>query len=265
MNPAARPQGIRRALAAGALVSGAGVALGARHRRLGALVAIGGMGVAWATVRPSNPLLGPVASRGRRERPAAALALAVAPTRDTPAVLDALGEAGARATFFVVGEYARNRPDMVRRIHRDGHDLASAGLAARPIAFRGPYGVARDLRATEEIVADALGDDLLTRLFLAPDGIRGVATWVGARHAGYRMVSWSRAVWPAADDGAAAIAHRAVGGMEPGAVVAIGPSARNAAATSALATAVGDICRGARGRGLELVGIGDLLHEPSAD
>ncbi len=259
-NPAARAQGVRRAIAAGALASGLAAGLSTRHRRLGALVAIGGMGVAWATVRPSNPLLGSVASRGSRERAAAALAIAVAPGPDTPAVLDALARAGARATFFIAGERARSRPAMVRRIRDDGHDLASAGLATRPIALRGPAGVARDLRATEEIVAEALGDDVLLRLFMAPDGIRGAGTWLGARHAGYRMVSWSRAVWPAADDGAAAIAHRAVGGMEPGAVVAIGPPAPGGATTSA--AAITAICDGARGRGLELVGVDDLLREP---
>ncbi len=261
-NPAARPQGVRRAIAAGALASGAAAGLSIRHRRLGALVAIGGLGVAWATVRPSNPLLGSVASRGRRERAATALAIAVAPGPDTPAVLDALARAGARATFFIAGERARSRPDMVRRIRDDGHDLASAGLVTRPIALRGPAGVARDLRATEEIVAEALGDDVLLRLFMAPDGIRGLGTWVGARHAGYRMVSWSRAAWPTAHDGAAAIAHRAVGGMEPGAVIAIGPPAPGGATTSAAAMTA--ICDGARSRGLELVGVDDLLRKPRA-
>src|SRR5262249_8836543 len=40
-------------------------------------------------------------------------------------LLDRLGEAKARATFFVVGQVARHNPGLIRAIHRAGHEVAS--------------------------------------------------------------------------------------------------------------------------------------------
>jgi len=45
--------------------------------------------------------------------------------RATHELLDILGEAGARSTFFVLGWVARRYPALVRRIVDDGHELAS--------------------------------------------------------------------------------------------------------------------------------------------
>jgi peptidoglycan/xylan/chitin deacetylase (PgdA/CDA1 family) len=45
--------------------------------------------------------------------------------RNTHELLDLVGEAGARSTFFVLGWVARRYPALVRRIVDDGHELAS--------------------------------------------------------------------------------------------------------------------------------------------
>jgi peptidoglycan-N-acetylglucosamine deacetylase len=47
--------------------------------------------------------------------------------RWTPAVLDVLRERGLRATFFVIGENARRRPDLVQRIRAEGHEIGCHG------------------------------------------------------------------------------------------------------------------------------------------
>ena len=41
----------------------------------------------------------------------------------TPAVAQALGRAGVRATFFVVGERAADHPDLVRDLLAAGHEV----------------------------------------------------------------------------------------------------------------------------------------------
>ena len=47
------------------------------------------------------------------------------PSRWTPAVVDLLGEHGARATFFLIGQRVRERPHDVRRIVEAGHEIGS--------------------------------------------------------------------------------------------------------------------------------------------
>ena len=49
----------------------------------------------------------------------------------TPEVLDALGEAGAKATFFVLGKHVLEHPELTRRILADGHEIALHGMSHR--------------------------------------------------------------------------------------------------------------------------------------
>lgn len=48
-------------------------------------------------------------------------------------VLDLLGDYDVTATFFVVGEVARNHPELVARIADAGHEIASHGDTHRPL------------------------------------------------------------------------------------------------------------------------------------
>jgi peptidoglycan/xylan/chitin deacetylase (PgdA/CDA1 family) len=50
------------------------------------------------------------------------------PSAWTPAVLDLLREHEARATFFVIGARVRERPDDLRRIVAEGHEVGSHTL-----------------------------------------------------------------------------------------------------------------------------------------
>ncbi|MDH3228705.1 MAG: polysaccharide deacetylase family protein [Alphaproteobacteria bacterium] len=43
----------------------------------------------------------------------------------TPAILDLLAGADAKATFFLVGERAAEHPEIVRRIAREGHEIGN--------------------------------------------------------------------------------------------------------------------------------------------
>jgi len=59
------------------------------------------------------------------------------PTQATPVathrLLDVLDETGVRATFFVAGMLAEKFPELVREVHRRGHEIASHSYAHRPI------------------------------------------------------------------------------------------------------------------------------------
>ena len=50
------------------------------------------------------------------------------PSTWTPTVLDLLRDHEARATFFVIGARVRERPEDVRRIAAEGHELGSHTL-----------------------------------------------------------------------------------------------------------------------------------------
>src|SRR5438045_6639755 len=53
--------------------------------------------------------------------------------RNVDRLLDLFDETGARGTFFVLGWVARHHPDLVQRIARRGHEVASHGMSHRMI------------------------------------------------------------------------------------------------------------------------------------
>src|SRR3546814_10946999 len=69
------------------------------------------------------------------------------PSDDTPALLDLLDAHGAKATFFLVGERAAARPDLVRGIVARGHGLGNPS-PRHPQAWFSEVGQARMGRDT---------------------------------------------------------------------------------------------------------------------
>ncbi|UTI66084.1 polysaccharide deacetylase family protein [Paraconexibacter antarcticus] len=164
----------------------------------------------------------------------------------TPAVLDALDAAGARATFFVIAPRAAAHPALLERMHRAGHTVElHCDRHVRHTELR------EDQLAADTVTALARLDELgvRPRLWRAPWGITTPASEAVARAHGLRLVHWTadtedwaghapdtmlRRVEDAICDGAVVLAHD---GLGPGAtrtgcantVAVIGPLAALAA------------------------------------
>ncbi|HXG08583.1 MAG TPA: XrtA system polysaccharide deacetylase [Gemmataceae bacterium] len=72
-------------------------------------------------------------------------------------LLDQLGRRGIRATFFVVGEIGRDNPDLIRAIHRAGHELASHSWDHRRVHHLTPAAFREDLRRTKDTFEQITG------------------------------------------------------------------------------------------------------------
>ncbi len=108
----------------------------------------------------------------------------------TPAVLEALARASARATFFVIGEQVRQRPELVARIVADGHLIALHGYRHRLQLRIGPGAAAADIERGVAVVADAAG--VAPVWHRPPYGIYSAAGLRAARDHGLRPLLWSR-------------------------------------------------------------------------
>jgi peptidoglycan/xylan/chitin deacetylase (PgdA/CDA1 family) len=110
--------------------------------------------------------------------------------RTTPRVLDALAGTRHRATFFVLGHKVRRHPEVVRAIHRAGHDIGLHGdLHDRLHSFRMPGRVRDELRRAQDAVESAVG--VRPSLFRPPIGHTSPATVYGARLAQTTLIGWS--------------------------------------------------------------------------
>src|SRR5713101_1026575 len=85
----------------------------------------------------------------------------------TQRLLDVLDQASVRATFFVAGLLAEKFPELVREVHRRGHEIASHSYAHRPIFTMSPDEFRSDLRKSTGQLEDLIGTAV--RGFRAPE------------------------------------------------------------------------------------------------
>ena len=74
--------------------------------------------------------------------------------RNVNVALDLLRERGVNATFFTLGWIAERHPELIRRIVREGHELASHGYAHHPVFDQSPEEFRADIRRTKQILED---------------------------------------------------------------------------------------------------------------
>jgi polysaccharide deacetylase family protein (PEP-CTERM system associated) len=73
-------------------------------------------------------------------------------------LLDQLAHFGVKATFFVVGQIARDNPALVRAIHRAGHEVASHGWDHQRVLTMTPATFRNDIRQSKEALEDVIGE-----------------------------------------------------------------------------------------------------------
>lgn len=76
---------------------------------------------------------------------------------NTERLLQIFGEAGIRATFFVLGWVAERHPALVQRIASLGHEVASHGYAHRLIYDQTPDAFREDVRRAKALLEDTSG------------------------------------------------------------------------------------------------------------
>src|SRR5262249_19721153 len=80
----------------------------------------------YTIVHPASRFFVPVVDRLAADEPIIALTFDDGPDPVyTPKILDILRAHRARATFFVVGERAARHPELIRRMHREGHTVGT--------------------------------------------------------------------------------------------------------------------------------------------
>jgi peptidoglycan/xylan/chitin deacetylase (PgdA/CDA1 family) len=108
----------------------------------------------------------------------------------TPRMLEALEEAGVRATFFLVGEQVERRPQLAAEIVAAGHEAAVHCHRHRNLMRLPPPAVHADLARAAAAIADATGVE--PRRYRPPYGILTAPAFRCARRRGWEIVLWRR-------------------------------------------------------------------------
>jgi len=112
--------------------------------------------------------------------------------KDTPQVLVTLAKHDIHATFFLIGRYAEQYPELVKQIHQSGHQLGIHCYRHHPFPLEDPQILRTQLDHTRNLIANTCGIPPETIYDLRPP--YGVFTQkIASRLAdwGYRLVMWN--------------------------------------------------------------------------
>ena len=90
----------------------------------------------------------------------------------TPKILDILKDEGVKATFFVIGKYVKENPDLIKREYDEGHFIANHGYDHNNSKlYKDVESFRNEILATDVEIGNALGlENYCSHVFRFPNG-----------------------------------------------------------------------------------------------
>ncbi|QWU17708.1 Peptidoglycan/xylan/chitin deacetylase, PgdA/CDA1 family [Paenibacillus sophorae] len=105
----------------------------------------------------------------------------------TPRLLDLLSKHGAKATFFVVGSHAERHPELIRRMHDEGHLIGIHNYVHKSNWLMRPSTVRKQIQRTNDIIYGVTGER--STYYRPPWGIVNLFDFSKRHHV--KIVLWS--------------------------------------------------------------------------
>ena len=147
---------------------------------------------AWGAVAPSSELFGPTVRHTASSRKIA-LTFDDGPNPAvTPRLLELFDRFSVRATFFLIGEFVRACPELVKEISVRGHLIGNHSDTHANLFFRSRAGIRDELERCQEAIA-AVSQEEPPRWMRPPYGYRSPLLHGEIRRAGFNgVVMWSK-------------------------------------------------------------------------
>jgi peptidoglycan/xylan/chitin deacetylase (PgdA/CDA1 family) len=177
------------------------------------LAAIGGAGaLTYAALSAQSQLFGQVVVAGRDPKEIA-LTFDDGPNDGvTERLLEILARYEVRASFFLIGRYVRQRPEIVRAIAAGGHVIGNHTMTHPWLAWQPAARIREELAGCNAAIEDVVGAPV--RYFRAPHGARRPAVLRTAAELGLVPVQWNILPGDWMAIGAEKIVARVVRGIE---------------------------------------------------
>ena len=104
-------------------------------------------------------------------------------------LLEVLAKHHVRATFFLIGRYVRQRPEIAREIVKSGHVVGNHTFTHPLLTFKSTAEVRQELSDCRSALEDAIGE--YSNLFRPPFGGRRPAVLSVSREIGLEPVMWN--------------------------------------------------------------------------
>ncbi|RJL23619.1 polysaccharide deacetylase family protein [Bailinhaonella thermotolerans] len=111
------------------------------------------------------------------------------PVAVTGKLLDVLKRHGVKATFFVMGERAKVRPDLLRRMVREGHEIGNHTYTHARLTTLSDEGIRKQIADTQRVIRRATGRT--PRFMRPPYGATSDAVDRVTAELGVSQILWS--------------------------------------------------------------------------
>src|SRR6266850_3166237 len=132
-------------------------------------------------------------------------------------LLEVLVRHDVRATFFMIGRYVRQRPDIAREVARAGHVVGNHTATHPLLIFESAARTRAEIVDCRTALTDAVGEH--SDLFRPPFGGRRPATLRIARQLGLETIMWNVTGYDWNAPSAAQVEKKVVGQMQGGDVI----------------------------------------------
>jgi peptidoglycan/xylan/chitin deacetylase (PgdA/CDA1 family) len=180
-------------------------------------------------------------------------------------LLEVLAKHDVRATFFMIGRYVRERPDIVREVARVGHVIGNHTFTHPVLIFESAAQTRMQLLECRSALQDAIGEH--SNLFRPPFGGRRPATLRVARDLGLETVMWSVMGYDWNPRPAAEIEKKVIRKIRGGDVILLHDGGHRAMGADRAQTVIAtdNLIRRYKDQGYEFVTVETAVsHQPSA-
>jgi peptidoglycan-N-acetylglucosamine deacetylase len=177
----------------------------------------------------------------------------------TESLLDVLDRHDVKATFFLIGRYVRQRPDLVRRQLVLGHAIGNHTWDHPNLIFSTPDSLRSQLQRTSKEIFDACGQK--PALFRPPFGGRRPGVVQAARSMGMTTIMWNVTCYDWRAKNSDAVERHATRQVRGGDVILLHDGGHKGfgADRSHTIKATDNLIRRYKGQGYEFVTIPEML------
>jgi len=179
-------------------------------------------------------------------------------------LLEVLAKQNVRATFFMIGRFVRERPEIARAVAAAGHVVGNHTFTHPLLIFKSADETRSELASCRDALSDAIGEH--SKLFRPPFGGRRPATLRMARELGLETVMWNVTGYDWNAPPAADVEARVTGQMRGGDVILLhdGGHKGMGADRSQTVIATGRLIERFKNEGFEFVTIPDMKKTSGA-